>query len=83
MRKVRPREFVLGDELEHARVDARAERFDCVPDERVATALWFVEEAERQNEPAGGENPYRRKFYLRKRIPANASLKNYTPENIT
>jgi len=36
LRKVRPDEFSLRDELEHPRVDLRAKRLDRIPNERVA-----------------------------------------------
>ena len=37
--KVRPREFVLGDELEYPRVSDRAKRLDRVPDQRLSAKL--------------------------------------------
>jgi len=48
LRKVTPREFVVGDKGKHLRVDRRPERFDRVPYERIAALLVRVEKANRK-----------------------------------
>jgi hypothetical protein len=54
-REVGAGEFTTGNKLEHVRIDPCAQRFDAIPNERVAPVFIAVKKPDLQHKPQAGQ----------------------------